>query len=61
MFLMKTYGDIIGIYHYGDENPFKLLNITVASLPEKDITALNEGIKLYSKEELYSLIEDFDG
>ena len=28
-YIMKTYNDIIGVYRFGEDEPFKLLNVTV--------------------------------
>ena len=59
-YIMKTYGDIIGVYLYGENQPIKLLNVTVKSLPKNDVSALDDGILIYSDEQLLSLTEDFD-
>ena len=56
---MKTYNDIIGVYRFGEDEPFKLLNVTVEKLPKNDISALNSGIEIFSDDELFSLTEDF--
>lgn len=60
MYVMKSYGEIIGIYNYGENEPVRLVNVTVRKLPKKDIDSLEEGIEIYSKDELNSLLEDFD-
>ena len=60
MYVMKSYGEIIGIYNYGESEPVRLVNVTVRKLPKKDIDSLEKGIEIYSKDELNSLLEDFD-
>ena len=58
-YIMKTYNDIIGVYRFGEDEPFKLLNVTVEKLPKNDISALNSGIEIFTDDELFSLTEDF--
>ncbi|MBR4282347.1 MAG: hypothetical protein IKT35_01390 [Clostridia bacterium] len=60
LYIVKSYGDIIGIFHYGEDIPFRLLSISANSLPQQDIENLKVGIPLYSDEDLFSIIEDFD-
>lgn len=60
MYVMKSYGEIIGIYNYGENEPIKLVNVTVRKLPKKDVDSLEKGIEIYSRDELNSLLEDFD-
>lgn len=60
MYVMKSYGEIIGIYNYGENEPVRLVNVTVRKLPKKDIDSLEKGIEIYSNDELNSLLEDFD-
>ena len=58
-YIMKTYNDIIGVYRFGEDEPFNLLNVTVEKLPKNDISALNSGIEIFTDDELFSLTEDF--
>ena len=60
LYTVKTYGDIIGIFHYGEDIPFRLLSVSTQSLPSQDIESLNKGISIYSDEDLFNIIEDFD-
>lgn len=59
-FLLKTNGECLALYDEG-----KLIEqydtVLVSSLPPADRQALKKGIKITSFEQLYSLIEDFDG
>ncbi len=60
LYTVKTYGDIIGIFHYGEDVPFRLLSVSAKSLPIQDVETLNAGITLYSDEDLFDIIEDLD-
>lgn len=60
LYLLKTYGETVGVYHYGEDIPFRLLDLTVSSLPEADLISLNDGIYLYSDRELFDIIEDLN-
>lgn len=60
IYVMKSYGDIIGIYNYGEDMPIKLVNVTVKKLPEKDAKSLDKGIEIFTNEQLNELLEDFD-
>ena len=51
----------IGVYKSRKEEPVMVLHdILLLALPKFDRKLLNEGITVYSDEELYSLIEDMD-
>ncbi len=60
LYTVKTYGDIIGVFRYGEDIPFRLLPVSTSSLPDQDIEILQKGISLYSDEDLFSIIEDLD-
>lgn len=60
LYTVKTYGDIIGVFRYGEDVPFRLLSVSPHSLPQQDIESLQEGIPLYTEEDLFDIIEDFD-
>ena len=55
----ETYNDIIGVYRFGEDEPFKLLNVTVEKLPKNDISALNSGIEIFTDDELFFIDRGF--
>jgi len=60
LYTVKTYGDIIGVFYYGEAVPFRLLDVSANSLPPQDVDTLKVGISLYSDEDLFSIIEDLN-
>ena len=60
MYLVKRYNGSIGIFNAGETIPFRMIDTDVSLLPSFDRIALEDGIKIYSDEELDAIIEDFD-
>ncbi len=60
LYTVRTYGNIIGVFHYGEDVPFRLLSVSADSLPEADVESLKVGIPLYSDADLFNIIEDLD-
>ena len=60
LYLVKQYNGNIGIFNFGENAPFKVIETDVSLLPSFDRIALEDGIEIYSEEELDAIIEDFD-
>ena len=61
-YVIKTFGTgKIGVFYNDSQKPSIILNeIILYTLPKFDQELLKNGIKVYSDEELYALIEDLD-
>lgn len=60
-YTIKTTDKGLGVYFGNEPKPrFVLHEILLSSLPKFDRQLLQEGITVYSDEELYRLIEDLD-
>ena len=60
LYLVKQYDGNIGIFNAGESSPFKVIETDVSLLPSFDRIALEDGIEIYTEEELDAIIEDFD-
>lgn len=58
-FILAEHGGKIGVFKSGEDSPFLLLDVYVDTLPYRDKLYLEEGIKVFSEEELQQLIEDY--
>jgi len=58
-YILKRYGNKIGIYHNTEDTPFQILEVYVDNLPEYDRNELKTGIKIYTEQALSAIIEDF--
>ncbi|MBE6596817.1 MAG: hypothetical protein E7641_04010 [Ruminococcaceae bacterium] len=56
--IAREYEHKIGIFD-ADDKLIKIIDVNTATLPEADRKLLRTGIKLYSRAELNSLIEDY--
>ena len=62
-YLVKIVGDVLGIYSLdkdGNESLKEKTEIYSAYLPENDISRLKDGIEVIGKENLNSLLEDYE-
>lgn len=59
-YLLQEHEERIGVYRLGEEAPFRVLDVYVATLPYQDKQSLKEGITVSGEDELRRLIEDFD-
>lgn len=50
----------LAIYCSDNTKPLRILEVDVHSLPERDITRLNEGITADSLQEIMQLVEDYE-
>lgn len=60
LYTVKEYHGIIGVFHNSDMIPYQEIHVEVASLPKEDQELLKEGIQVYSKDKLNSVIEDYE-
>ena len=60
LYLLKQYNSCIGVFYAGESVPFKVIDTDVSLLPAFDRIALEDGIEIYTEEELDAIIEDFD-
>lgn len=61
LYTVGEYEGKVAVFLYGKSEPQQVLEeVRVKNLPEYDQQLLQEGIPIYSEEELASLIEDFD-
>lgn len=59
-YTLKEYDGIIGVFYNEESAPYQEIQVDVSLLPEADQQLLKDGIKVYSKEELNSKIEDYE-
>ena len=57
---LKSYQNTVALYE-GDTVKEIFSDVVLNALPIKDRNSLNSGILIESEEQLYSLLEDFDG
>ncbi|NLJ31206.1 MAG: hypothetical protein GX424_06355 [Clostridiales bacterium] len=60
VYTVKEYQGIIGIFHNSDIIPSQEIHVEVASLPAEDQQLLKKGIRVYSRDKLNSIIEDYE-
>lgn len=60
LYTLKEYDGKLAVFSEGEE-PLSILDSDIKHFPEKDQTALEEGIGNLTEAELFSLIEDFSG
>lgn len=59
-YLLKDYNGTLAIFSSNQVEPIARLDVRTDSLPERDITRLQEGIRADTLEEIYSLAEDYE-
>ena len=57
-FILKQYGDSIGVFEAGAEYPFMTIEVPVSSLRAADAEQLRAGISVLGRMELARLVED---
>lgn len=60
LYTLREYDGKLAVFSEGEE-PLSILETDIGLFPEKDRTALKEGIGNLTEAELFSLIEDFSG
>lgn len=58
-YILKSYKNTVALYN-GEDIVTVYSNIVLNTLPQKDITAFNRGIKISSPENAEILLEDYD-
>ena len=59
LYIVKNSNGKIAIYKYGEQNPLQILEDPyVDNLPEIDQQRLNQGIEVFTEDELNTLVED---
>lgn len=58
-YVVKAYNGIVAVFKMNDEFPFKVLDVSVESLPYADQDMLNKGIYVADDQELNSILEDY--
>ena len=59
-YVVKTYNGIIGVFADDSDNPMQTIEVSVASLPESDQQALDNGISVKGTGNLRRLLEDYE-
>ena len=59
MFLLGNYKGYLALWKEDRPEPFQIFPLQIASLPQADQAALENGIRARSETELSSLLEDF--
>ena len=57
-YLIKKYGEKIGVFRKGAGKPFKIIDTFVFTLPQNDISMLSHGFTVYENE-LVGIFEDY--
>jgi hypothetical protein len=58
-YIVKAYNGIVAVFKVNNEYPFKVLDVSVESLPYADQDMLNKGIYVADDQELNSILEDY--
>jgi len=61
LYVVKNFNGKIAIFEKESIEPFKITEIPVSYLPEKDQENLNKGIEAFNFEELKHILEDYCG
>ena len=60
LYTVKESKGVIGIYNYGEKDPYKTENLFVNTLPEKDKEILKRGKNFYSYKEMVEFLMDYE-
>lgn len=60
-YVLKDYNGNLAVFSPDNDSPIEILDINTSAFPEKDRQSLKKGIKVFSEDELFRLIEDFSG
>lgn len=58
-YVVKAYKGLIAVFRVDEQDPFKVLDVSVDSLPYADQDMLNKGIYVANDQELSSILEDY--
>ncbi len=59
-YVIKKYGEKIGVFRKGAGKPFRVIDTFVFTLPKTDIVMLSRGFTVYETE-LSGIVEDYTG
>ena len=59
-YIIKKYGEKIGVFREGAGKPFRIIDTFVFTLPQNDVTMLSHGFAVY-EHELVGIVEDYTG
>lgn len=59
-YIVRDYNGWVAVFPYASDNPQTVTGVSVAILPERDQNMLERGISVYSDDELFTLLEDYD-
>ena len=57
--ILGTWKGYVALYRHGEDEPWQIFPTPVASLPERDRTALDAGITVRNHRQLQQLLEDY--
>lgn len=57
-YIVKEFNGNIAVFEKGNENPFKVTEVSIYNLPKRDQELLKEGIEVPNQDELNILLED---
>lgn len=58
IYIVREHNGMVAVFQKGEDNPFKITDTYVSSLPNADRNSLSVGIQVDTKEELRKLLED---
>ncbi len=59
-YILTEYNDKIAIFERNGTGPIMVFDVSVSSLPQRDITRIKKGVPTSSLEEAVRLIEDYE-
>ena len=59
-YVLKEYEDKIGVYKINEEEPFRIIDVFVSTLPSSDQIDLKDGIYVQNDDKLKMIIEDYE-
>jgi hypothetical protein len=57
-YIVREYNGMVAVFYSGQDKPFKVTDRYVSALPQQDINALQQGIRVDTDESLRKLLED---
>ena len=58
-YILKAYEGKLAVFQSGADNPYRITDVRISSLPVMDQQALQEGIEAKNEKELSQLLNDF--
>lgn len=59
-YYLKDFNGMLAIFENGKNSPLEILDVELASLPERDIERIKKGIFAEDLNEIFSLAEDYE-